>query len=182
MTFPAGSRRIDRLLAADYLTGLAERPIDEIRAMRAEAEQEETDLSFLRRLLQGRVDILRAEQARRTGEGPEGSLVDALPEILADDRVPSFGLGRYAALEPSDVEVHRRYVQALVTDADSSDPGALDDSTLQRLLDVLSREESEVSRKRRSMQVVMDALTAELGRRYRDGVADVGDLLHLEGE
>jgi hypothetical protein len=50
------------------------------------------------------------------------------------------------------------------------------------LLDVLDREEAEVSRTRRSIQVVMDELTVELGRRYKDGVADVAELLHTERE
>ncbi|HWC35220.1 MAG TPA: aerial mycelium formation protein [Mycobacteriales bacterium] len=182
MTHPTGNRRIDRLLAPDYLSGLAERSIEDIRAMRADAEQEETDLSYVRRLLQGRVDILRAERARRRGEGPSGSLVDSLPEILADERVPSHGLGRHAALEPSNVEVHRRHVESLVSESELSDPGALEDTTLDRYLDILTGEEAEVSRQRRTIQAVMDALTAELGRRYKDGVVDVSALLHTEGE
>lgn len=182
MTSPTGNRRIDRLLAPEYLSGLAERPLDELRGMRAEAEQEETDLSFLRRLLQGHVDILRAEQARRHGDGPTGSLVDALPEILADERVPSHGLGRYAAVEPSDIDAHRRYVEALVGAGDLSDLAALADSALARMLDVLEREESEVSRRRRSVQRVMDTLTAELGHRYQEGDANVADLLRTESE
>jgi anti-sigma-K factor RsiG len=177
MTYPAEGRRLDRVLAPEYLFGLVRRPIEEVRAMRAETEQEETDLSYLRRLLQGRLDILRAEQARRRGEGAGGSLVDALPEILADDRVAARGSGRHVSIEPSQLDSHRRYVEALVSDSEVSDPSRHDDDTLARLIDVLDREESDVSRKRRAVQAVMDACTAELGRRYRDGVADVGDLL-----
>jgi hypothetical protein len=41
----------------------------------------------------------------------------------------------------------------------------------------LEREEQEVSDKRRAVQTVMDACTAEVTRRYRDGDADVSDLL-----
>ena len=182
MTFPTGNTRSHLLLDPEYLSGLGERSLEEIRAMRAEAEQEETELSYLRRMLQGHVDILRAEQARRSGDGPAGSLVDALPEILADERVPSHGLGRHSALEPADIDAHRRYVEALVSDGALSNPGALDDQTLSRSLDVLSREEADVSRRRRSIQQVMDTLTAELGRRYKDGVADVSALLHSESE
>ncbi|MGN6475333.1 MAG: RsiG family protein [Mycobacteriales bacterium] len=181
MTHPTGNTRIDRLLAPAYLAGLTERPIEDIREMRHDAEQEETNLSYLRRLIQGRVDILRAELARRNGEGPP-SLVDALPEILADNRAPAHGLGRHAAVEPSDIDEHHRYVDGLVSDEDLSDPGNLDLGTLERMLDVLDREEAEVSRRRRSVQAVMDELTAELGRRYKDGVADVADLLHAERE
>jgi hypothetical protein len=177
MTYPAAGRRLDRVLAPEYLFGLAKRPVEEVRAMRAETEQEETDLSYLRRLLQGRLDILRAEQARRSGGGPGGSLIDALPGILADDRTAPHGSGRHTTLEPSQLDSHRRYVEALVSDSEVSDPSRHDDDTLARLIDVLDREESDVSRKRRAVQAVMDACTAELGARYRDGAADVGDLL-----
>jgi hypothetical protein len=177
MTYPAAGRRLDRVLAPEYLLGLARRSLDEVRAMRAETEQEETDLSYLRRLLQGRLDILRAEQARRRGDGPSGSLVDALPEILADDRTAPHGLGRHASVEPSELDSHRRYVEALVSDSEVSDPSRHDDDALARLVDVLEQEEHDVSRKRRSVQAVMDACSAELGRRYRDGAANVGDLL-----
>ena len=177
MTYPAGGRRIERLLAPEYLFGLTRRSLEEVRAMRAETEQEETDLSYLRRLLQGRLDILRAEQARRRGEGPAGSLVDALPEILADERTAPRGYGRHATLEPAAMDSQRRYVEALVSDSEISDPSRHDDDTLARLVDVLTREEATVSRKRRAVQAVMDACTAELGRRYREGAVDVGDLL-----
>jgi hypothetical protein len=183
MSYPGGKRRIDRVLAEGFLTGLADRPLDEIRAMRADAEQEETDLSYLRRLLQGRLDILRAELERRAGRGPGGSLLEALPGILADDEGggrSTHGMGRHVTVEPSRVDSHRRYVEALVADTDLSDPSRHDDEALARVLDVLEREEAEVSAKRRAVQGAMDACTAELTRRYRDGDANVADLLPSE--
>jgi hypothetical protein len=174
---PTGHRRIDRVLAEDYLAGLSSLPMDEVRSLRKEAEQEETDLSYLRRLLQGRLDILRAELARRSGDG--GSLVDSLPQILADEGTSASprGLGRHIAAEPSRADSHRRHVEALVADVDLSNPSAHDESSLQRAVEVLEREEQEVSDKRRAVQVVMDASTAEITRRYRDGDAAVSDLL-----
>ena len=52
----------------------------------------EVDLSYARRLLQGRLDILRAEQASRRGDGPVNlqprsdiEIVAALSRILADE-------------------------------------------------------------------------------------------------
>jgi len=182
MTYPGGHRRIDRVLAEDFLSGLTDRSLEEVRAMRADAEQEETDLSYLRRLLQGRLDILRAEVERRAGRGPGGSLLDALPGILAEDMASGspHGMGRHVTVEPSRVDSHRRYVEALVADTDLSDVGQHDAETLARLVDVLEREEVEVSAKRRLVQTVMDACTAEIGKRYRDGDADVSDLLPSE--
>ncbi|HEX4654427.1 MAG TPA: aerial mycelium formation protein [Mycobacteriales bacterium] len=173
-----GNRRIDRVLAEDFLDGISSLPMDELRALRKEADQEETDLSYLRRLLQGRLDILRAELARRSGDG-ESNLVDALPHILADEGSSSspHGLGRHISAEPSRADSHRRHVEALVADVDLSNPSAHDELSLRRALDVLEREEQEVSDKRRAVQTVMDACTAEVTRRYRDGDADVSDLL-----
>lgn len=173
-----GNRRIDRVLAEDYLAGLSGLPMDDVRSLRHEAEQEETDLSYLRRLLQGRLDILRAELARRAGDG-ESALIDSLPQILADEATSTSprGLGRHISVEPSRADSHRRHVEALVADVDLSNPSAHDEVSLQRAVDALEREEQEVSDKRRAVQTVMDACTAEITRRYREGDADVSDLL-----
>jgi hypothetical protein len=172
-----GTRRIDRVLAEDYLAGLHEAPLADIRALRTEAEQEEADLSYVRRLVQGRIDIVRAELARRTGGG-EGSLVESLASVLADQtRGPARGMGRHVTVEPTRVDAHQRYVESLVADVDLSDTTARTDAELQNALDVLSSEEATVSGKRRRVQEVMDALSAEITRRYRDGEADVANLL-----
>jgi len=49
-----------------------------------------------------------------------------------------------------------------------------------RLVEVLEREEHQVSESRRQVQKVMDVLTAEVTRRYREGDADPSDLLPTE--
>jgi hypothetical protein len=178
---PQGNRRIDRVLAENFLEGLADLPMDEVRTLRKEAEQEETDLSYIRRLLQGRLDILRAELGRRNGDS-SATLVDSLPQILADEHASTAprGLGRHMAAEPSRADSHRRHVEALVADVDLSNPSAHDEASLRRAMDTLEREEHVVSEKRRSVQTVMDACTAEITRRYREGDADVSDLLPTE--
>jgi hypothetical protein len=174
-----GNRRIDRVLAADFVTGLDTLDIAVIRERRRDAEQEETDLSYLRRVLQGRLDILRAEIGRRSGDDTD--LVQSLSRILADE--PSSGprgLGRHVTAEPSRADAHRREVEALVADVDLSDPGAHDDESLRAVLDRLEAQEKIVSEQRRAVQGVMDALTAEITRRYREGDADPSDLLPSE--
>jgi hypothetical protein len=176
MTHP-GRRRIDRVLATDFLTEIEGRTLDELRAMRADAEQEEADLSYIRRLIQGRIDILRAELMRReTGSG--GSIIDDLPRILAEEARPSArGMGRHAAVEPSRVDEHRRYVEALVADVGISDVTARTDDELRGALRTLEAEEDQVSSDRRLVQQAMDACASEMMRRYRDGDADVEALL-----
>lgn len=173
-----GNRRIDRVLAEDYLSGLKTAPLQEVRALRGEAEQEEVDLSYLRRMVQGRIDIVRAELDRRGG-GTAGPLVDSLASILAptEQRGPAHGLGRHVTLEPSRADQHRRHVERLVADVDLSDVSARDDAELRHALEVLWQEEQKLSAKRREVQQVMDACSAEITRRYRDGEADVAELL-----
>ena len=181
MTHPGGNRRIDRVLAPGFVERLAEIPLDELRSLRADAEQEETDLSFLRRMLQGRLDILRAEQTRRAGGAGAASLIDLLPGILADDGPhDAHGMGRHSASEPSRADQHRRYVEALVADLTTSDPAGLSDESLARAIEVFEREEATVSTNRHAVQHVMDECTAEMTRRYREGDADVADLLPSE--
>jgi hypothetical protein len=173
----AGNRRIDRVLAEDYLAGLPSASLEEVRALRAEAEQEEVDLSYIRRMVQGRIDILRAEVEGRGGSAP-GTLVDRLASILADEqRTPARGLGRHSTLEPSRAAEHRRYVEQLVHDADLSDVPTRSDEQLTAALETLATEEGKLSGKRREVQAVMDACSAEITRRYREGEADVSALL-----
>jgi hypothetical protein len=178
---PSGHRRIDRVLSEGYLDGLAGLPLSEVRELRDQAEQEEADLSYLRRMLQGRVDIINAELARRRGDaGGSGSIIDHLPRILADERSPARGLGRHTVIEPSRVDEHRRLVERLVGDSDLS---ALAGRTAEQLEETLERfgdQERQISEQRHAVQIVMDAAAHEITRRYRDGEADVSALLPSE--
>ncbi len=174
---PGGRRRIDRVLDPTFLDGLADLDLADVRARRAEAEQEEVDLSYARRLLQGRLDLLRAEGARRRGEGPlhdephtDAEIVEALKKILATDGPrEDNGLGRFLGAEPSRVGEHRREAERAVADVGGSDLHGMGDDALAAALTDISAIEERVSRARRKVQEVMDALTAEIGRRYAAG-------------
>ncbi|MGH3600799.1 MAG: aerial mycelium formation protein [Pseudonocardiaceae bacterium] len=174
---PGGRRRIDRVLDPRYLAGLDELELAEVRALRDDAAQEETDLSYLRRLLHARIDIVRAEQRRRR-DGGGAPIVDELARILAVNAVgPATGSGRHQVLQPSRAEAHRRHVEALVADVDLSDVGSLSEATLEDALQAYSREETSVSQRRREVQQVVDSLNAEIGSRYASGAAAVDELL-----
>jgi hypothetical protein len=175
-----GRRRIDRVLAPEFLEHLGELDLDELRARRAEAEQEETDLSYARRLIQGRLDILRAErEARENGEPGFGSapgqtsdedLVGRLSRILADKPAGSpRGLGRHLARQPSRVGQSRREAERAVNDVGGSDLAHLSDPELNGALEHLDDVERRLSRSRRQVQIVVDTLTAEIARRYQSG-------------
>ena len=174
-----GRRRIDRVLAAGFVDDLAILSLDEVRGRRRDAEQEEADLSYLRRLLQGRLDLVRAEQERRGGPNAAegGSIVDALPGILADGTRSTRGSGRHLTVEPSRIDDHRRAAEALAADTELSDPQAMSDDELAEALATFTEAERSVSEVRRQVQAAMDTLTAEVARRYRDGEATVDELL-----
>src|SRR5687768_7003734 len=79
-------RRYDRIFSPDYLSGLDQVAIADLRKRRAECEQVEAELSFTRRLLQGKLDILTHELERREAGGDTGiqSLKAKLSEIFTE--------------------------------------------------------------------------------------------------
>jgi anti-sigma-K factor RsiG len=169
MNASEGHRRIDRIRRPDFVQGLAELPLEELRRRRDECHAEREYLSLLRRLLQGRAEILRAEAERRGGGGSTGSLVEQLSTILSSEgQGPSRGEAVKVGVPEEEMLLARRRVERLVGDAELSDPGALDDQRLAGVVELLAREERELSAARSEVLHVMDALQEELKRRYRD--------------
>ena len=187
-SLPGGRRPIDRVLAdgfADDLTGLS---LEELRERRHLAEQEEVDLSFARRLLQGRLDLLCSEQEQRLspqdapveGERTDAELARDLSQALADAPRADHGLGRHMTTDPTRVGEHRRAAEQAVDDVQASDPSALDDAALVAAIEQLGQVEQQVSDTRHRVQAVMDLMSTEVARRYREGEARVEDVLTAE--
>jgi hypothetical protein len=164
------------VLSVDFLEDLETATLDDVRQRRREAEQEDADLSYIRRMLQGRMDILRAELSRRSNGGDD-KLVDHLSRILSDVGRADHGLGRYLTVEPSRVDEHRRAVEQVIADVGVSDVEGHSDDEVRAALARVEEFERGVSEDRQAVQKVMDALTAEVTRRYRTGAASVEDLL-----
>lgn len=178
---PAGGAAVDELLEPAFLETAMRSSMTEVRLLRRKAEQEEVNLSYTRRLLQGRLDIVRRELQRRA-EHDGRSLLDLLPEILSEKgRGPAHGLGRHQTVQPHAPEEYESWVNSLTKGVDVSAISELSDAKLEKVARALAEAESGLSERRRGVQQVMDALAAELGRRYRDGEADVAALLADEG-
>jgi hypothetical protein len=172
---------LDRILTDDYLVGIEERPVAELRALRAECQTVETQLSYLRRMVQGRHDIVTGEIDRRSHGGDRydvSDLVDRLPEILAD-RIHAPGPGRLTpSIEPGDSS--GRLADRLTEISERvpiESPGDADDDALAEVAADLSSLEHEVSGLRRQLFDRIDTLQAEITRRYRSGEARVDDVL-----
>lgn len=178
---PAGGAAVDALLEPGVLDDAQTLPMTDVRQLRRRAEQEEVNLSYTRRVLQGRLDIVRRELQRRA-DNDGRSLMDLLPEILAEKgRGPAHGLGRHQTVQPSAPEEYESWVNSLTPGVDLSAISELPDAKLEKAARSLAEAESGLSERRRGVQQVMDGLAGELGRRYRDGEADVAALLADEG-
>jgi hypothetical protein len=162
------NRRIDRIRDPRFVEGITELPLDELRARRDECMAEREYLSLLRRLVQGRAEILKAELAGRGGDDHR-PLVDRLSEILASDQpATSRGEAMHVTLPEEEMSLARRRIERLVADAGISDPSELDDDRLRGAVEVLAAEESEVSAQRSDVLRVLDTLQDELKRRYKE--------------
>jgi hypothetical protein len=164
---------LERLLDPGYLDELAARDPDEVRAMRAEAQRVEAKLSYVRRLVQGRLDIVSAELARRAeGAAPDdlSTLVERLPEILADrSRAPGPGRLPTNLVPPDDGDDLTGELDRISNLASLPDLSA---EELEGVSERLKTLERQVSARRRAMFGVIDSLQAELASRYEHG--DVG--------
>jgi hypothetical protein len=73
----------------ESLPDLATLSDDDLKTMIEELTQEENEVSFRRRLLQGRIDILRADPTARLKGKDVNVDLDALTEILSSRSAPT---------------------------------------------------------------------------------------------
>lgn len=175
-----GPVSLEQVLSPEYLADLQAQSLDDVRRKRLACTAAEDQLSYLRRLAQARLDILRSELARRSGGEGEGSddLVTRLAEVLAEKR-QSTGPVRLAEVLVPEVG-GSALLEGLDAAADpgaASDPGSLGDEELSDMADRLAAWEAAISAQRRALHSQIDLIHAEIVRRYRDGEAEVGQLL-----
>lgn len=166
-------------LDPDLLEGLAELSNDEVRARRGACQTLETQLSYVRRLAQGRLDIVASEvTARRNGAPDDRPLEERLTEALSD-RITSPGNGHLPmALEPGEVDPELLGgLDGAAPPGLVSSPSSMDDDQLRQVTDALAEFERDISVRRRAMFDRIDALGAEIIRRYNSGEANPDDLL-----
>jgi len=174
-----GNRRIDQVLADGFTEGLGDLHEDEVRRRRDLARSEREYLSFLRRLLQGRRDILRDELDRRRTGGEPQPVVERVVSVLSEgSRGPSRGEAPVAPLPEEELSRARRRVERLLSDAHLSDLPSLSDQDLEGAIGRIEEEERGVSDTRSRVIAAHDALQEEMKGRYRERlgtVASAGD-------
>ncbi|MFM9368028.1 ABC transporter substrate-binding protein [Streptomyces sp. Da 82-17] len=154
--------------------------LPEVRALRRTSQQDEADLSYVRRLLQGRIDILRAELARRhdpAAPAPDPDMVARLSEILTDTPSRHRSSARHVTVGTPHGEEYRSLAAEMLGEVELSDLDARTDDELHAAMGRLVRYEQQVSHRRQLLQRTADDCSAEIARRYREGEAQVDDLL-----
>lgn len=175
-------RRIDQVMDESFTTNLEDLPIDDLRSRRVMCDELDVELSYYRRMLHGRMDLLDFELRRRSGEETR-SLIDALPEILADSPSgrTSNPLDRELSLSlPELAGVGKREVDQALSDGFLAHLPEIDTAELRNIREVLSETEVTVSNQRRAVYDAHDILTGEITRRYRDGSTNADEFLSAD--
>jgi hypothetical protein len=143
-------------------------PLAGLRALRQGLREEERQVSYWRRLVQGRLDLAQAavsgdqpsvEKLTATASGQRSSVGRATPR-----RSPSFA--RLAG------GIQDRRVVGLAETWDTPIPWD-DPERLREIEGTLAEIETELSRRRRELHVRIDACTRELVDRYRSDPAQL---------
>ena len=152
----------------------------ELRDVRDRFQSIEGGLSYGRRLIQGRLDIVMCELERRADNGGESleDLLGRLPSVLAQHT-----RGSGSPRPVRDIELPP-FTDDLAAAADGIlDPNSiahlveLGDTRISGIIDDLTDLERQVSAKRHEVHRVIDELQEEIVSRYRTGAASVDDLL-----
>ena len=150
--------------------------LDELRDLRNKLQSEDDVVSYVRRVAQARIDLVRAEAGRRSRGESSGDIPSELRVVLSSQltggppRPPR-------PVENLDDNVLTDELDRVCADNGFSRLEDLLSIELDQLDRALTTFERRVSDDRRERFERLDALSAELVRRYRDGEASVDGLL-----
>ena len=137
--------------------------VAEIRAQRNALQAEEDAISFVRRLAQGRLDLVQDEERRRASgtETPVGSLADRLADVFGQQH----GGGSARPPRETNIPADHPLVKELDELCDHYEFESLenlDSKSLSELAGALSMFEKSCSQLRHDLFEKIDALTAAL--------------------
>ena len=155
--------RTARVIDPRYLQELDARSLEDLRVMHAECLELETEVSYVRRLTQARIDILEAEVGRRErGESLE-DLIRALPTILSDAGPRSTQAASHLPLQMAPAQDSEWAPELEEFDGLLANLPVLSDEGLVDAIERLRSLERDVSAERRSLFSVIDRIDLRLG-------------------
>lgn len=150
--------------------------LEELRDLRSRLQAEDDVVSYVRRVAQARLDLVRAEQHLRERGERHDDLPTELRVVLSQQLTG--GPPRPPRPNPDlDDAPLVDELDRLCAQHGFSRLGELSIADLEQLESKLAEFEHAVSGDRRARFEQLDALSAELVRRYRDGEASVDGLL-----
>ena len=170
---PDKRRLVDRVIDPSYIEGLSDRSDEDLHQMLGEGTEAENEVSFERKLCQGRIDILKAELTRRKEGLDTSDLVARLPEILAagetrsdneglPSRAPDFSI-------PRNADIPRRRVEEIAGEQTLARLPQMPDDEIASVIKALTEHEANLSNRRKALHEVIDALQAENIKRLKSG-------------
>jgi hypothetical protein len=145
----------------------------ELRGLRTELQQQDDVVSYARRVAQARLDLVKSELARRASDG---KVSDEVTDVLSQHLTGGPARPPRPTEDLSDDELSSE-LDAICAAHHYGRVEELDEAELAQLADAIGAFEQRVSQDRRARFDKLDALSAELVRRYRDGEATVDSLL-----
>jgi len=156
--------RSAQVLDPVYSSGLEALSEAELRTKHAECLELETEVSYVRRLTQARIDILEAELERRASGKTLGDLIEDLPRILADSG-PRGNPASSRIPQQMAPERESEWAPELARfDGVLANVTLLGEDDVRAAIDGLRELEHDVSAQRRQLFSVIDAIDLQLAR------------------
>jgi hypothetical protein len=163
----AAHDRSAHVLDPEYVIDLEASSIEALRAKHAECVELETEVSYVRRLTQARIDILEAEVQRRSSGGSLEDLISRLPEILADAGPRGNPASSRLPLQMAPEQDSEWAPELEQFDGVLANLPTLTDTELQEAIAGLRSLEREVSDQRRELFAVIDRIDLSLAEQLR---------------
>jgi len=160
-----------RVTQPGFVAGLAELDTDALRSRRDECLALENSASYVRRFVQGRLDLVAA-----ASQGTSVTSADDVSAVLADSErsaKPHSGNPRPPA---SGEFIPGPLMDQLDAIVSTSELRQLSDATpdrIQQIMGELATFEQQVSADRRKLHEVIDAFQAEIVARYQSGAIQI---------
>jgi len=158
--------RSARVLDSSYVADLADRETSDLRAMHAEVLELDTEVSYVRRLSQARIDILEAEIQRRATGGSLGDLINSLPQILADPGPRANPAKSRLPIQMAPAQESEWAPQLAESEALLANLPSLSEDELREAIVRLRSLEREVSDQRRQLHAVIDQIDRVLAEQF----------------
>lgn len=167
---------LNSFLDPKFVEDLSNLSMEEIRSRRSSCSEVELSISYMRRLVQGYLDIVLSElEARKSST--RSDIVDRLPSILGDTlRVGPSGRPP-GELEPKDIDDLTTKIEMTIGVDRLSKLDQLPSEDITEIVENLVALEEELSASRIRLHKCIDVFQKEIIRRYKSGEEKADNLL-----